>query len=96
MEEMKNRLQELMNEKQQHQAAIQSIENEMLNIVLKLMDRTVSNQESPKNETEKEADKQPPEDITKYQAFVKIQFKPNGKTYEYLWNHNFEPKEVIV
>lgn len=86
LETMKGKLKKLIEEKKKYQKSIEQVDHEIMEMITKIIEYV-----APKNNTEEHIDEE-----EKPQAFVRVQFKPNGRTYDYLWNQDYAPGEYVI
>lgn len=88
--EAKALLKEIEEKKNAHLREIQNLEDEAVKIKLQLAELILNNEEDHKPQTE------PQRKPDNTQAFVRIEFKPGGKTYDYLWAGDENPGEYVL
>ena len=86
----KTRLEHLETEREKLKLALQDVERQILDLKLEVAEYVL--REDPKKTTETQTAKKEDDGML---AFVRIEFKPGGKSYDYLWKYQEKPGEYV-
>ncbi|MEE0929906.1 MAG: hypothetical protein UIM53_02765 [Acutalibacteraceae bacterium] len=87
LKEAKEQLLRLQAEREKLLAAIQDMDKQIMSLKMEIVDIVVNTDEENKLNNTNEDNKI---------SVVRVEFKPNGKQYDYLWNHNTLPGEYVL